>query len=151
MFLGRWGQAFNSVFLKIGAASVSGGPLSIPGFTVQWRAINHSAAVSRCLYYSYDHTQKQRSSHRTHSTGSYIIYTIFEFHNKHYIYRVFLSTVTNKSSITDTIVHSLTQFGYFSCSIHQVIWYLTSENPEICWKSLEVISRKKGRFSEMAL
>ena len=36
-------------------------------------------------------------------------------------YRVFLSTVTNKSSITDTIVHSLTQFGYFSCSIHQVI------------------------------
>ena len=36
-------------------------------------------------------------------------------------YRVFLSTVTNKSSITDTTVESLTQFGYFSCSIHQVI------------------------------
>ena len=37
------------------------------------------------------------------------------------LYRVFLSTVTNKSSITDTTVESLTQFGYFSCSIHQVI------------------------------
>ena len=47
-------------------------------------------------------------------------------------------------------MHSLTQFGYFSCSIHQVIWYLTSENPEICWKSLEVTSRKNGRFLELA-
>ena len=36
-------------------------------------------------------------------------------------YRVFLSTVTNKSSITDTTVHSLEQFGYFSYSIHQDI------------------------------
>ena len=63
---------------------------------------------------------------------------------------MFLSTVTNKSSITDTTVESLTQFGYFSCSIHQVIWYLTSENPEICWKSLEVTSRKNGRFLELA-
>ena len=66
------------------------------------------------------------------------------------MYRVFLSTVTNKLSITDTTVQSLTQFGYFSCSIHQVIWYLTSENPEICWKSLEVTSRKNGRFLELA-
>ena len=75
--------ALNSAFLKIPAVSVSGGPPSIPGLTVQWRAINHSAAVSRCLYYSYDHTQKQRSPHRTHSTGSCIMYTIFKFHNKH--------------------------------------------------------------------
>ena len=37
------------------------------------------------------------------------------------MYRVFLSTVTNKSFITDTTVHSLTQFEYFSCSIHQDI------------------------------
>ena len=48
-------------------------------------------------------------------------------------------------------MHILTQFGYFSCSIHQVIWYLMSHNPEICWKSLEITSRKKGRFSGMAL
>ena len=64
---------------------------------------------------------------------------------------MFLSTVTNKSSLTDTTVQSLTQFGYFSCSIHQVIWYLTSENPEICWKRLEVTSRKNSRFLEPGL
>ena len=52
-------------------------------------------------------------------------------------YRVFISTVTNKLSITDTTVHSLAQFGYLSCSIHQDIWYFVSNNPEICFKSLE--------------
>ena len=46
-----------------------------------------------------------------------------------YIYRVFLSTVTNRSSITDTTVRGLTQIGYFSCSIHQDIWYFVSNNP----------------------
>jgi len=47
-------------------------------------------------------------------------------------------------------MHTPTQPGYFSCSIHQVIWYLMSHNPEICRKSLETTSRKKGRFSGMA-
>ena len=32
--------------------------------------------------------------------------------------------------------HSLTQFGYFACSIHQHIWYFVSNNPDICWTSL---------------
>ena len=43
--------------------------------------------------------------------------------------------------------HSLTQFGYFACSIHQHIWYFVSNNPDICLESLKVTSRKKGRFS----
>ena len=65
-------------------------------------------------------------------------------------YRVFISTVTNKLSITDTTVHSLAQFGYLSCSIHQDIWYFVSNNPEICFKSLEATSRKNSRFLELA-
>ena len=64
---------------------------------------------------------------------------------------MFLSTVTNKSSITDTTVRSLTEFGYFSCSIHQDIWYFMSNNPDLCLENLKVTSRKKGRFSGMAL
>ena len=46
----------------------------------------------------------------------------------------------------DTTVYSLTQFGYFSCSIHQDIWYFVSNNPEKCWKSLKVTSRKNCRW-----
>ena len=44
---------------------------------------------------------------------------------------MFLLTVTNKSSVTDTTVHKHKQFGYFSCSIHQDIWYFLLNNPEI--------------------
>ena len=66
------------------------------------------------------------------------------------IYRVFLSTVTNKSSIIDTTVQSLTHFGLFLCTIHPDIWYFMSNNPEIGLERVKVTPRKNVRFFGLA-
>ena len=58
-------------------------------------------------------------------------------------YRVFLSTVTNKSSITDTTVYSPTQHIYVEKCVHA--------RSVSRGKSKVGFTRKKGGFSGMAL
>ena len=52
--------------------------------------------------------------------------------------------------IYHTKLHYIDFYGPLMSSSHMDIWYLVSNNPKICQKSLEMTSRKKGKIFRVA-